>query len=287
MSSSLKSYTSLPQTEIDYRTSNSKQKAPWWRVNSDFYRNPSFWVTTTVFFATLSVWLGLQLYWQQYKSSFTNGFNNELEPAKHLIQIEEKWFEGSPRFLNDGTEYVPKSESEESQYTGEPSRAIDRSWELLHWGRFFLLSEAEARDAWGPAYKEYWAPKEGGYAAALDVMHSLHCLDHLRKAYYPEIYKSDSPIHGLMHRDHCIDHLRQLVMCKSDLTPIPSRFYAGIDQNYIDSDRPHTCRNFTKIRNWVSARYNGTLAVPRADNRVLGTVEWGSGGQKQWDYPSE
>jgi len=33
-------------------------------------------------------------------------------------------------------------------------------------GRFFLLSEAEAREAWGPGYKEYWAPKEGGYIAA-------------------------------------------------------------------------------------------------------------------------
>jgi len=33
-------------------------------------------------------------------------------------------------------------------------------------GRFFLLTESEARDAWGPEYKEYWAPKEGGYAAA-------------------------------------------------------------------------------------------------------------------------
>ena len=56
------------------------------------------------------------------------------EPAKHLIEVTEKWFEGSPSFLNDGTEYVPEPEHEEVQYTGEPSRQIDRNWELLHWG---------------------------------------------------------------------------------------------------------------------------------------------------------
>lgn len=57
--------------------------------------------------------------------------------AKHLLEIHEKWFEGSPSFLNDGTEYVPELDHEESQYTGEPSKEIDRNWELLHWGESF------------------------------------------------------------------------------------------------------------------------------------------------------
>jgi hypothetical protein len=72
-------------------------------------------------------------------------------------------------------------------------------------------------------------------------------------------------------------------MCNSDLTPIPSRFYPSIDQNYIDSDRPHTCRNFAKVRDWVSERYNGTLAVPRADGKDRGAVEWGTAGHKHGD----
>ena len=31
-------------------------------------------------------------------------------------------------------------------------------------------------------------------------MHTLHCLDHIRKAFYPDHYPMDSPIHGTMHR---------------------------------------------------------------------------------------
>lgn len=90
-------------------------------------------------------------------------------------------------------------------------------------------------------------------------------------------------IHGVLHRgqcehifsccifqkaqrmdgaDHCINHLRQMIMCNADITPIPTRWYGGINQNYIDSNRPHTCRNFGKLRAWVSERYNGSLAVP-------------------------
>jgi hypothetical protein len=65
-----------------------------------------------------------------------------------------------------------------------------------------------------------------------------------------------------------------MVMCNSDLTPIPSRYYIGIDQNYIDSsEQPHTCRNWPKVRDWVSARFNGSLAVPPAEGTVIDD-EW-------------
>lgn len=38
---------------------------------------------------------------------------------------------------------------------------------MLAWvvGRFFLITEEEARDAWGPEYKNFYAPKHGGYLA--------------------------------------------------------------------------------------------------------------------------
>jgi len=52
-----------------------------------------------------------------------------------------------------------------------------------------------------------------------------------------------------------------MIQCYGDITPIPSRYYPGIGQNYIDSDQVHTCRNFGRLRTWVSERYNGSLAV--------------------------
>lgn len=106
-------------------------------------------------------------------------------------------------------------------------------------------------------------------ATRLEVTHALHCLDHLRKAFYPNYYPPDSPIHGIMHRDHCLDHLRQMVLCNNDLTPIPTRYYKALNKNYIDSDRPHTCRNWPSIRDWVWERYNGSLAVPPAKKGPL------------------
>lgn len=104
-------------------------------------------------------------------------------------------------------------------------------------------------------------------------MHTLHCLDHIRKAFYPQHYPVDSEIHGVLHRDHCLDHLRQTVLCQADLTPIPSRYYKSLGQNYIDSDRPHTCRDFGKIREWVSERFNGSLRVMPAPGTVV-QDEW-------------
>ncbi|EFQ36605.1 uncharacterized protein GLRG_11750 [Colletotrichum graminicola M1.001] len=100
--------------------------------------------------------------------SFQSGFRTELEAAKHAIHLQEKWFEGSPVFHDDGQEYVPEPEDgdQRPKYVGEPSKEIDHNWEQLHWGRFFLLSEEEARSAWGPDYTKFWAPREGGYVAA-------------------------------------------------------------------------------------------------------------------------
>jgi hypothetical protein len=79
--------------------------------------------------------------------------------------------------------------------------------------------------------------------------------------------------------DHCIDHLRQMIMCNADMTPIPSRYFPGIKQNYIDSDQPHTCRNFEKLRDWVTERYNGSLAVSPRYKITYGSLpkdEWSS-----------
>jgi hypothetical protein len=95
-----------------------------------------FWVTATLLFALLSAWLGSQLYLVRYRSSFAQGFEHGLEAAKHLIRIEERLFQGSPRFLEDGTEYVPDPADGKprTQYVGDPSEEIDNAWDRLHQG---------------------------------------------------------------------------------------------------------------------------------------------------------
>lgn len=60
---------------------------------------------------------------------------------------------------------------------------------------------------------------------------------------------------------HCIEQIRQCIMCSGDMTPIPTKFNPLRKHSYVDSDVKHTCRNFGVLRDWLSARYNGSLAV--------------------------
>nr|A0A142I738.1 RecName: Full=UstYa family oxidase phomYd'; AltName: Full=Phomopsin biosynthesis cluster protein Yd' [Diaporthe leptostromiformis]AMR44290.1 DUF3328 protein [Diaporthe leptostromiformis] len=72
-----------------------------------------------------------------------------------------------------------------------------------------------------------------------------------------------------LHWDHCLNHLRQMILCQGDLTPIPSKYYRGITDNYIFGDMPHTCRNWDSVREFITDRFNGSSAVPLAPGTVL------------------
>jgi hypothetical protein len=106
-------------------------------------------------------------------------------------------------------------------------------------------------------------------------MHLLHCLNFIRQEFNPERYHNSQHAHAhahvdpTLHRDHCIEAIRQSLMCNADLTPIPSRYYEALGQNYIDTNRPHVCRNWGSIRSWVNERVNGSLEVkaPKPANR--------------------
>lgn len=58
----------------------------------------------------------------------------KLDAAKHLIEVSEVGFRGSPRFRDDGSEYVPEDDRPAVAYVGTPRREIDHAWALLHWG---------------------------------------------------------------------------------------------------------------------------------------------------------
>ena len=77
---------------------------------------------------------------------------------------------------------------------------IDAEWEELSKDRYFLLTDAEAREAYGNSPLKYWNVHHGGYVAGLDVMHTLHCLNHLRMSLYPETYPQDPEYVSRSHR---------------------------------------------------------------------------------------
>ena len=112
----------------------------------------------------------------------------------------------------------------------------------------------------------------------------------LRRDYYPDYYDIKNSSSHWMHRgqcpiallgqthllnnsDHCIEQIRQYIMCSGDMTPIPTRYYPALDRNYVDSDYPHTCRNYEKLHGWVTERNNGSLAV-QPEFRLLHDEEY-------------
>jgi hypothetical protein len=105
--------------------------------------------------------------------------------------LEERRFTTPVDFQLDGTEFLVTSPGE-TMYVGTPSDQIDRAWEELLWGRYFSISEEEAKDLWGADYGIYYDRAKTGYSGGLvllwhfevekliwhsfDMFHQLHCL---------------------------------------------------------------------------------------------------------------
>ncbi|KAI1328859.1 hypothetical protein F5Y16DRAFT_409571 [Xylariaceae sp. FL0255] len=222
------------------------------------------WILSIILTAMVAVFLTLKSRARDPLGTLASGYASDFGPAIVAASSVQRTFTGSPLFDDVHGEYIP-SDSPSMKYIGS-GPAVDKAWRELSQNRYFLLTDEEAKEAWGEGYTEFWNDEFGGYAGGLDMFHTLHCLDHLRMSFYPDKYVFDE-LHGDMHQIHCVDHLRQMIQCNSDMTVIPTVWYESIGQNYINSDRTHTCRDFTKVREWATSRFTGDLEVmPRYRN---------------------
>ncbi|KAH6613836.1 hypothetical protein C7974DRAFT_466359 [Boeremia exigua] len=168
-----------------------------------------------------------------------------LTPANNAIEYHEKHFEAA---LANYTEYM-----------GFPDDEIDKRWSDLYDFGISVASEEEAKQLPHPTIP---IPGTTEYLFELDVWHSLHCLNDLRKLLYPERFqllqrltkdgKIDRNSFAFRHWDHCVDTLRQSLMCQSDVAPLP--FHVNIPFNrgiFPRLTTTHTCRNFTKVQEWA------------------------------------
>lgn len=147
-------------------------------------------------------------------------------------------------------------------------------------GRYFRLTELEVslfrEDTALPALSQMpqtdRIAKEGFYGGP-DVLHSLHCLNAIRKHLDLEYYAETMTLpleYRRIHIDHCVDHIRQALLCHGDLTPVtmkpvtantslpyPVVFYLG------QTEREHTCRSAEAMRDWMVARGQQTGRIDR------------------------
>ncbi|KAI1170941.1 hypothetical protein F4777DRAFT_594477 [Nemania sp. FL0916] len=188
------------------------------------------------------------------KQTSQSAFGTDLTVAQHISELIEYRFTGGIQVDQNGSLYREVNPLE-PQYAGEASPEIDKAWDDL-------LSAVDLKldmnDLHGAERASVHTADGKGVLISLDVYHSLHCLDLVRRAidfryYYPT---GQVPYFYRSHVDHCVDYLRQALQCQSDLSPLT---YAQSEHKNITIPvfgTPHTCRNFTKVHEWAMERRN-------------------------------
>ncbi|KAK4240933.1 hypothetical protein C8A03DRAFT_30900 [Achaetomium macrosporum] len=152
-------------------------------------------------------------------------------------------------------------------YMGFPTDETDQLWLDLY--DSVAISKITKEEAELLPHPTLAIPGTDDYLVQLDVFHQLHCVDDLRKLLWPERYPGleelkdengviDREQHAFLHWDHCIDALRQTIMCHADISPISWRVNMPGNHMIIPQlSTTHTCRNFTKVREWAEAHSAG------------------------------
>ncbi|KAK8097639.1 uncharacterized protein PG998_013125 [Apiospora kogelbergensis] len=186
--------------------------------------------------------------------------------ARGAIELIQHDFGGGVELDEDGNFLT---DSRGSEYVGPPSPAVDQAWDYLERGMNIDLHGQE-----GAEVQTFRWPETGASFTGLEVFHSLHCLNKLRQALYPEAYGHVfAESHGPMRKDHighCLNHLRQSIQCHSDLTPME---WERVGNKLILSTKtPHTCRDFDKIHQWALGRMTDYNGLPTVMNGTLEIV---------------
>lgn len=112
---------------------------------------------------------------------------------------------------------------------------------------------------------------QGGYLATLDVFHTLHCVNKIRKSYYSDYYHDPNPLADQQeHFDHCIDLLRQVIMCHGDVSLHTYEWKDGYRWPWPSMRTEHQCRNWDKLMDWSKEHYVASLTGPILSHPSLG-----------------
>ncbi|CAE7193445.1 hypothetical protein P3342_009432 [Pyrenophora teres f. teres] len=199
--------------------------------------------TSNLLLLLISVMLGVRLY---SVDDCKDPSLSVWSPANDAVEYHEEHFVAA---LANSTDYM-----------GFPDDEIDKRWSDLYDFGISVISEEEAKKLPNPTIP---IPGTKDYLVELDVWHSLHCLNDLRKLLYPERFQMlerlmtkngtiDRNSFHFRHWDHCVDALRQTLMCQSDVAPVS--FHVNIPFNRGIFPRlaaTHTCRNFSKVQEWA------------------------------------
>ncbi|KAF2758135.1 hypothetical protein EJ05DRAFT_500653 [Pseudovirgaria hyperparasitica] len=204
---------------------------------------------------------------QAIQSSYETGFKSDLDPVKSEVRVIQTTYTGGVEVDEDGHFFTTHSAN---QYVGKPSPDIDIAWSKLLRGLNIDLDPTSSN-----LQGRTFAWPESGFAfTGLEVYHSLHCLNRLRQALYPDYYDMFSNPNDPDREDHighCINHLRLAIQCHADLTPMEWKLSGN--KVVLNTATQHTCRDFEKIDAWAVERRTRFEDIESVKNGSLIVVD--------------
>jgi len=242
------------------------------------------WICSTVLLLFL---LGAQSYY--YRSfgrsgTYETGFVTDFGPISSAIDLIEVEFSGNLEYTETGHLYINLG-ADGVRYFGDPAPEVDQAWaSFLGEHSTFPMSQEDA-EALRTSSKP--APEMPAWVGP-DVLHTLHCVNEVRKVLDSEYYYN-STLRNLkrlqrLHIDHCLNHIRQVIACHMDLTPGPSMYFESVDTYVANFHQVHTCRDLSKLREWMverrlqpsSFKDNSHSRHGYFDNTADALLPWGS-----------
>ncbi|KAF1948915.1 hypothetical protein CC80DRAFT_359696, partial [Byssothecium circinans] len=167
-----------------------------------------------------------------YNGTFESGFYTEIAALSPVVSLVPTKFSGTLKYKG---EHLYIDLGNDAQYFGAPSPAIDKNWEKL-------LTGMENEALW---------PDD---IVSPDVLHTLHCLNAVRKLldspyYYNHTFDAHNRARRI-HIDHCLNHIRQIIKCHMDLTPVRTMYFEEMNTEVGDFDQVHMCRDFGRLNKY-------------------------------------
>jgi hypothetical protein len=259
-------------------TSSNKIKIPRWSSNI----SPGFMITLTVLNMLMLLFsVSLVLFaWDQRQALFKNE-NNSLLRAVDAYCKSNHWSRGmhkphhrplltipiAPVYDQVKVPFIDYTingsllDHGTSIYRQAPSPEVDAAWDYLtHQLPHAISKEDVVKLGKDPRMTAKW-PEEWGfgpesYIAELDIVHTVHCLNAIRRDVHWRHYFGDTYPDGKFpelhrtHTDHCINIILQNLMCNANGDIVTNVWVEGQDHPFPDFNVNKRCRDYNTFIDW-------------------------------------
>ncbi|KAM3562391.1 hypothetical protein ARSEF4850_002781 [Beauveria asiatica] len=174
---------------------------------------------------------------------------------------------------------------ESSIYRQPPSPAVDAAWESITHQLPHSITAADVRRLGKDPSKTARWPAEWGfgpdaYVAELDIIHTVHCLNALRRDIHWRYYFADRYPDGVFpelhrtHTDHCIYIILQNLMCSANGDVITNVWVEGQSHPFPDFNVNKKCRSYQTFVDWHHKTQITDMAAYNKMRAPEGAYKW-------------